>query len=259
MGQFLAIGDVAKACGVSVRSLRHLETHGLIQPARTEAGRRVYGEEHVHQLSRILLLKRAGYTLSDIARIIHSPVLDPQTLLDVQITCLTQQKTAITRLLSGLKEARALLGEQKALDIEGLCTLIREGQYLMTQKAMQPVLDQYFTQADQKRWEDTAKTLFSPEKQTDYQKQWESLIRRIETEIDAGLPATSPAAQALAQEWLKLQTPMVEALGPEQWSRAAKMYSEMDKWKTEDHTTPFSKEVYVFISQAAQALKNAKG
>nr|WP_298796119.1 MerR family transcriptional regulator [uncultured Acetobacter sp.] len=255
MGQLLSIGEVAQACGISLRSLRHLETHGLIHPARTEAGRRVYSEEHVHQLSRVLLLKRAGYRLGDIARIIQSQTLDPGALLDVQITCLTQQKAAITRLLAGLKEARAMLGGKTFLDVEGLCNLIREGQHLMTQKAMQPVLDHYFTQADQQRWEKTSKTFFPQDKQTAYQKQWETLIVRIETAIKNGTIPTDPAAKTLAQDWLTLQSPMVQALGPEQWGRAAKMYSEMDQWKTEEHCAPFSKAVYDFISQAAKALK----
>ncbi|MCX2561980.1 MerR family transcriptional regulator [Acetobacter farinalis] len=256
MGQFLSIGNIAQACGMSIRSLRHLETHGLIQPVRTEAGRRVYSEEHVHQLSRILLLKRAGYRLGDIARIIQNQTLDPKALLDVQITCLTRQKAAITRALSSLKEARALLQAQKHLDATGLCTLIREGERLMMQKAMHPVLDQYFIKADKQRWEELAQTLFPPDKQTLYQQQWSTLITRIETAMETGLDATAPAAKALAQEWLALQAPLAEALRPEHWGRAAKMYSEMDQWKTEERTAPFSKEVYIFISRAAKALKN---
>ena len=68
----LKIGELAKKAGISVRALRHYEAEGLLRPARTEAGQRVYGYAEVLRLQQIQVLKRAGFSLKQI----HGMVAD---------------------------------------------------------------------------------------------------------------------------------------------------------------------------------------
>lgn len=66
MGQ--KIGELAAATGLTVRTLHYYEEIGLLPPpARTEAGHRFYSDGHVEQLYRILLLRRLGLSLDDVA------------------------------------------------------------------------------------------------------------------------------------------------------------------------------------------------
>ena len=64
----LTINEAAETTGWSPRMLRYLETVGLIEPARTESGYRVFGPEHLQRLRTLReLLDRFDCGLSDVA------------------------------------------------------------------------------------------------------------------------------------------------------------------------------------------------
>lgn len=65
------IGQLAKLSGVSPRTLRHYESLGLINPARTESGYRAYASQDVKRLAHILSMKACGLTLSEIAEVLQ--------------------------------------------------------------------------------------------------------------------------------------------------------------------------------------------
>ena len=54
----LKIGELAKRCGLSVRTLHHYDQMGLLRPAeRTTGGARLYGPPDLRRLHRIQVLK----------------------------------------------------------------------------------------------------------------------------------------------------------------------------------------------------------
>jgi DNA-binding transcriptional MerR regulator len=65
-------GELARECGVSTDTLRHYERIGVLaKPRRTRAGYRQYPPEAV---KRVRLVRRAleiGFTLDELARILH--------------------------------------------------------------------------------------------------------------------------------------------------------------------------------------------
>jgi len=64
----LTIHEAAETTGWSPRMLRYLETVGLIEPARTGAGYRVFGPEQLQRLRTLKeLLERFECGLSDVA------------------------------------------------------------------------------------------------------------------------------------------------------------------------------------------------
>jgi len=64
----LTVGALAKASGLTVRTLHHWDALGLLVPAeRSSAGYRRYGPEDVARLYRILALRRLGLSLDQIA------------------------------------------------------------------------------------------------------------------------------------------------------------------------------------------------
>ena len=56
--QSLTIGEAAAQTGWSARMLRYLETVGLVVPARTAAGYRIYGAAELLQLRQLKLLRQ---------------------------------------------------------------------------------------------------------------------------------------------------------------------------------------------------------
>lgn len=61
----MRIGELARRAGVSARSLRYYEQHGLIEARRGENGYREYDEADVKLVSEIRSLLTVGFTLED--------------------------------------------------------------------------------------------------------------------------------------------------------------------------------------------------
>lgn len=63
----ISIGQVAKATGIKVPTIRFYEQEGLLHPpARTERNRRVYSESDVKRLTFIRRTRTLGFELDDI-------------------------------------------------------------------------------------------------------------------------------------------------------------------------------------------------
>lgn len=68
----LSIGQIAKQTDITVETIRFYEKKGLIDtPDRTESGYRQYPEETVKRIRFIQRAKDVGFTLGDIAELLH--------------------------------------------------------------------------------------------------------------------------------------------------------------------------------------------
>jgi DNA-binding transcriptional MerR regulator len=68
----LRTGDVARAAGVNVQTLRYYERRGLLpEPARTNGGHRLYPEDAVTTLRVIKAAQRLGFTLEEVADLLE--------------------------------------------------------------------------------------------------------------------------------------------------------------------------------------------
>jgi len=72
------VREFADLGGVTVKALRHYDRLGLLTPARTSAGHRVYTTNDLERLRRILALKRVGVALRQMRALLDA---DSQTLL----------------------------------------------------------------------------------------------------------------------------------------------------------------------------------
>lgn len=76
------VRQVAKAAGVSVRTLHHYDAVGLLKPGHVGAnGYRYYGKEELLRLQQILFYREVGMPLAGIAAILDDPAFDPLTAL----------------------------------------------------------------------------------------------------------------------------------------------------------------------------------
>jgi cob(I)alamin adenosyltransferase len=105
-GRFWTVGELAKAAGVTVRTLHHYDDLGLLRPTeRSEAGYRIYDEQGVDRLYRILVLRDLGFPLSEVA-----------SLLDADAGSLDAATRAqLDRTEQGIAEAESLRGRLTGL------------------------------------------------------------------------------------------------------------------------------------------------
>ncbi|GGA54838.1 redox-sensitive transcriptional activator SoxR [Pseudoclavibacter endophyticus] len=65
----LTIGDVTRRTGVSASALHFYERKGLISSVRTSSNQRAYPRHMLRRISLILVAKRLGIPLADVARV----------------------------------------------------------------------------------------------------------------------------------------------------------------------------------------------
>ena len=68
--QNLSPAVAAKHLGVSVKTLRLYEQHGLLLPLRTEAGWRCYRPEDIAAARQIVALRALGLSIGQVARVL---------------------------------------------------------------------------------------------------------------------------------------------------------------------------------------------
>ena len=106
-------GEMAKMCGISVRTVQFYDTKELLTPSElTEGGRRIYSEDDLKKMRLILMLKNLGLSLDSVKGILESEnrskvmllLLEEQMKeLDKEIGRMQKQKEAI----KAIKEAVA--------------------------------------------------------------------------------------------------------------------------------------------------------
>lgn len=75
-------GEIAKLCGVTVRTVQFYDKEGLLKPDGTsEGGRRLYGEGSVKTLQIICAYKSLGFSLAEIKRVISEKDEGAKSLL----------------------------------------------------------------------------------------------------------------------------------------------------------------------------------
>ncbi len=68
------VGALAKATGLTVRTLHHYDEIGLLRPsARLAGGHRLYDADDVARLYRIIRLRQLGFPLSQVAEVLAEP------------------------------------------------------------------------------------------------------------------------------------------------------------------------------------------
>jgi len=114
------VGEVAERLGVSPRTIKYYEELGLVEPeARSPGGFRLYGEEDVLRLERILRMKGIGYSLAAIRELLAvrdaAREADKATILATATERLKDREREVTarirRMQEDLKRAEALREE----------------------------------------------------------------------------------------------------------------------------------------------------
>lgn len=96
----MSVGEAAKVCGVSVRTLRHYDAIGLVKPsALSEAGYRLYDAAALARLQTVLFYRELGFPLADIGRMLSSPGFDLNASLRDHRRVLLMQRRRLDELI----------------------------------------------------------------------------------------------------------------------------------------------------------------
>lgn len=115
---------VARRFGVSVKALRVYEDAGLLKPARTLSGWRIYRQPEIERLSAILALKQLGLPLKRIGELLRGSG-DLAAALALQEAALEDAKAEAEEALRLIRSARAKLDGRERLSPDELGNLIR--------------------------------------------------------------------------------------------------------------------------------------
>jgi len=183
----LKVGELARRSGLTVRTLHHYDSIGLLQPsARSEAGYRLYDDQDVARLHGIQALRGMGLALGEIASLLddggHAPM---PALIGRQIAAIDEQIERSRQLRSKLALMQSLLatGSQPGLDdwLGGLSLMTACSHYFSPEEIRQLFEDWSRTEAD-----------------------WQTLVKEVKAARQLGLTADSLELQPLARRWMDL-------------------------------------------------------
>ena len=136
MNNGMKIGELAKATGLTTKTIRYYELHRLLEePERTESGYRMYGEEDVERLEFVKKAKRLGLSLEEIREILvlhvqsQAPCVHVLALLDRKL----EQVEEIIRELEEFRRELMRLRVESQVRLEQLpedahiCGIIEQG------------------------------------------------------------------------------------------------------------------------------------
>ncbi len=77
-------GEIAKLCGVSVRTVQYYDTRGILTPSElSEGGRRLYSEDDFKRMKIICFLRDVGISINSIGELLSGD--DPGSVISVLI------------------------------------------------------------------------------------------------------------------------------------------------------------------------------
>lgn len=191
----LTVGQVAERFAVTVRTLHHYDEVGLLSPSeRTRAGYRLYTDDDLTRLQHIVVYRRLGFALEEIALLLENPESVEQHL--------RRQRAAVTSRLDEMRDLVAAI--DRALERE-----------MNSERATDDELKELFgegfhdAQAEaEERWGETDAWRQSRERTKNYSKaDWEEVkaesdrVHAAFTDaMDAGERPTAAAAMDAAEQ-----------------------------------------------------------
>lgn len=93
-------GEIAKMCGVTVRTVQYYDTRGILIPSQlSEGGRRLYTEDDVHRMKIICFLREMDMSIDSIAQLLTEE--HPEEIISIIIE---QQEKELRSEIDALQE-----------------------------------------------------------------------------------------------------------------------------------------------------------
>jgi DNA-binding transcriptional MerR regulator len=182
------IGELAKATGLTVRTLHHYDEIGLLAPSeRTQAGYRLYGDDDVRRLYEIRALRDLGLPLQEIPAALSA---DPRATLEGHLERVADDVERGRRLQSLLQGILERVDSASGHD------------YMEAIQAM-TMLDKYYTPEQLEQLERHRNELGDEAEQL-YHREWAELIATAKEHYEKGTDPSDPQMQDVARRWREL-------------------------------------------------------
>ncbi|WP_346055460.1 MerR family transcriptional regulator [Amycolatopsis dongchuanensis] len=193
------VGELARAAGVTVRTLHHYDEIGLVTASeRTAAGHRRYTREDVRRLYRVRTLRSLGLSLEEIAAALAAAPDDASALrplLTAQLRALEEQAERL-RHLTG--HVAGLLDRLDDAPFDA-------GRFL----EVLSMFESHFTEAQREQLARRRAEL-GPERIEEAKSRWAELVGELLGDVEAGTPADDPHVRDLVRQWDELAAPFHE-------------------------------------------------
>lgn len=126
-------GEIAKLCGVSVRTVQYYDTRGILVPSNlSEGGRRLYSDEDLQKMKIICFLREIGLPIDSIAKLLKEKNSKNviSMLLDEQENELTREIDSRQAQLDSLQQLKAALEITENFSFESIGDIA----YIMSNK-----------------------------------------------------------------------------------------------------------------------------
>lgn len=193
------IGELARASGVTVRTLHYYDEIGLVTPGeRTSAGHRRYTEADVRRLYRVLALSRLGFSLEEIANTLTRPD-DPAALRDLLVAQLAGLEAQAARITELRGRVRGLLDQLDSTHFPAPEQLLSIVEPLILHS------DAYFSRQQQETLARRRAELGGEEIEA-LKAEWLQVLTRLRQHHLAGTPVDDLAVRKLALRWEEIGT-----------------------------------------------------
>ena len=116
-------GEIAKLCGVSVRTVQYYDSRNILVPSElSEGGRRLYSEDDLKRMRIICFLREAGVPINSIGELFaeEHPEKVISILLDQQEQTLREELEELQKKLSIVETIKRELKEVKNFSVESI-------------------------------------------------------------------------------------------------------------------------------------------
>lgn len=190
-----SIGQLARASGVTVRTLHYYDQIGLVSPGeRTVAGHRRYLEADVRRLYRVRALCGLGLSLEEVATVLRDGTDDPGSLRDLLTAQLADLEIHADRIEQSANRIRALLANTMLPDPE---------QLLATLEPLRLDIHPYFSDTQLAALTERAATL-GAESIERLKREWIDLFTQLRQHVLDDTPVDDPAVQRIAARWRQI-------------------------------------------------------
>ncbi|WP_028986488.1 MerR family transcriptional regulator [Thermicanus aegyptius] len=237
-----SIGEFSKKTNTSIRTLHFYDEIGLLKPTKNpNSGHRLYDDEDLLKLQKIVSLKFLGYSLEQIKEMMVEPSfgLNLKDSLQVQKAELEKKKEQIETALKAIHRTISLLEDEGEVDGAILASLINS---MQTEKEQRAWLTEHASK-EVVEWLDN----MSEEEMAELDKVFIHLSKKVK-EL-AGKPPHDPEVQEMVDRYMKATLQFID-------KEIFDSFTFIDHGKAEDFAkmlpSPFTTEEEEWLNQAME-------
>lgn len=190
----MKVGELAKATGVSVRTLHYYDEIGLLQPSSvTGSGHRVYGAAELARLQQIKSLRQLGFSLDQVRTYLDTPGYSPRGVIALHVERLREQIDRQQRLVALLETLDRELAASSPMSPDDFVRAIQA--MTLVEQAFTPEEIAEIRQRGERAGREHVRAV---------EREWPVLIAQVRAEMLAGTDAASERMRPLISRWRAL-------------------------------------------------------